>query len=683
MNVDDINKTKIHSNIDKLIDLLECAIEEKSAYYVSIPMTSGKRFIDWYKKEGTYYKNKGDNVYRQEHYKSVLSKNIKNSSTKIKKIKKEINGIIIEPTKLNMDEWEQDEYRYYWGKIIEKYIKKSIFFDGWQYSNGCSFEFLKSMSCNLICLDERLNKITLKKAIALLTESIKELNECLIDTEYLEKIKNGLFHHKKYSISNALTEKNLSINYYLSSDNSDLVYKDQILDNVAWTGNVAQFVSFRPTNNSQFKQKFCRISGFSPNHQFLSPKIAIEKLLEKAIDGTVNIRSYKPNISKGLPFKYGISNVQDVLDILNDFSDRGLFTIVNETIDINDGGVSGVLIDDLIEFSPGDTPKCVDKPGICRLNRENGIEILNIVYGFRPKISISPEFRVEFSIHPKRRGYLREHTIIWELEHVGKINNAFEITWPNNFSKFLGDKIFGLLIADSFNIPVPKTFVISKNVAPFSFGQNTGTNEVWIRTCPEEPEPGYYPTEFGWTDPFKLMDESIKKNDKRKIYSPIMSIISQESVEPLWSGALISQKDNESPIIEGSEGKGDKFMIGENKNILPNNVVNAVKKLYKNIFKKIGHISLEWVYDGKQAWCVQLHKKSTNFGSDVIYSNSKNKIDYIEYKVSDGLNGLRELINSLKFKAEGILLVGDVGITSHFGDLLRKSKIPSKIKRGP
>ena len=99
-----------------------------------------------------------------------------------------------------------------------------------------------------------------------------------------------------------------------------------------------------------------------------------------------------------------------------------------------------------------------------------------------PEINFGPDYRVEFSIHPKKQGVKKEHTIIWEYEKYEDVNYKGRISWPNNFSKFIGDKVYGLLIADSLNIKVPKTTVISRNVAPFVFGKETGSFEKWIRT---------------------------------------------------------------------------------------------------------------------------------------------------------------------------------------------------------
>ena len=53
--------------------------------------------------------------------------------------------------------------------------------------------------------------------------------------------------------------------------------------------------------------------------------------------------------------------------VLKRFSSQGLHTIVNETVDVNDGGVSGVLMHNVLEYSPDDTPRCVEKPGVASL----------------------------------------------------------------------------------------------------------------------------------------------------------------------------------------------------------------------------------------------------------------------------------------------------------------------------
>jgi hypothetical protein len=69
----------------------------------------------------------------------------------------------------------------------------------------------------------------------------------------------------------------------------------------------------------------------------------------------------------------------------------------------------------------------------------------------------------------------------------------------------IGDKAFGLLMADRLGAHVPRTLVVARRIAPFTFGRETGSTEIWTRTCPVEPHPGLYTTLKGWTDPFALL----------------------------------------------------------------------------------------------------------------------------------------------------------------------------------
>ncbi len=680
--MDRINSPYKSSYIDKLSEQLKCIVHKGDNFYVSAPITSGKRFISWYKSTGKNLKGKGDNIYRHEHFQSVITKNIEEANNKICALKNSIDGIIIDPSKLEFQEWEQDEYRYYWGKIIEQYVNTVIFLDSWEYSNGCTFEFLKASNCGLKILNEDLKTLTVVDGLELLNKSIHALKKNGLPTAYIEKIINELQNIISINLPVNSSQQSIEVSWTLEKKEIDtLHYKDEILNDIAFFGNVAQFVSF---NNDNFlSRRFNRISGFEPNHNFESAKNAIEHLLENSVDHKVNIRSFRPDNPKGCPFIYGLSSVDDVLNNIIKLSSEGLYTIVNETIDVSDSGVSGVLLNDLIEFSPDDTPKCVEKAGTCRLPRILGIKLLSKIYGFFPLLNYPPEYRVEFSIHPIRRGFLKEHTIIWEIEYFGDVKNSFEIDWPNNFSRFIGDKAFGLLLADTILLPVPKTHVIGKRLPVFSFGQNTQTNEYWIRTCPEVPEPGYYTTKFGWSDPFELMSEKQDEVNWSSSKSPVKSILSQESVEPIWSGALMSSANSSKPVIEGVKGRGDKFMLGKRIEVLPNDVMQAVHHLYNAAFSQIGPVHIEWVFDGQKAWCVQIHKlKENSISSDIIVEGHKNT-KYVNYYTKNGLDGLRSLIKSMSEDNDGggVNLIGDIGITSHFGDLLRKAKIPSKIVR--
>jgi hypothetical protein len=451
-----------------------------------------------------------------------------------------------------------------------------------------------------------------------------------------------------------------------------LVCKDEVLDYLADQANVAQFVSFPP--NSDVVQRFCHIRGHAPNHRFESGRAAVAALLQSCPDGAVNVRSYRPEQPKGGEFLYGLTDVDVVVAHLRRLALAGSHTIVNETVDVMDGGVSGVVVGGLIEFAPQDTPRCVEKPGTCLFPREVGAEVLTRVYGFHPDLDFSPELRVEFSIHPLRRGVRHSHTIIWEIERVGAVHTQPDVTWPNRFSSLLGDKAFGLLTADSFGLPVPRTTVVGRQLAPFTFGRSTGTAEPWIRTCPLTQEPGKFTTRRGWIDPFRLLSEE----DAQQPYR-IASILMQEGVEAVYSGALIASEQSEI-LIEGVSGNGEEFMVGKRApQALPTGVRVAVMDLFRQARHRIGSVRMEWVFDGREAWIVQMHRGSVASTTDTIVPGQP--LRFHEFDVGLGLEALRQLIPKVQQAGDGILLIGDIGITSHFGDLLRRADIPSRLVR--
>lgn len=119
-----------------------------------------------------------------------------------------------------------------------------------------------------------------------------------------------------------------------------VLHKDEILNALAATANVAQFVGFRPNGKGSLTQSYSRVSGFDANHLFLSAREAVDALLEHSSDKMVNVRSYEPSSPRSREFVYGLKDVEEVLAVLERLAALELHLIVKETIDIHDGGTS-------------------------------------------------------------------------------------------------------------------------------------------------------------------------------------------------------------------------------------------------------------------------------------------------------------------------------------------------------
>jgi hypothetical protein len=447
--------------------------------------------------------------------------------------------------------------------------------------------------------------------------------------------------------------------------------KDRSLDELARVGNVAQFVSFA-AERGQPAQQFSRVAGYEPNHIFATNRAAIASLLSSSPDGTINLRSFTLDSPRSRDFHYGIADIEEAHAIAERMVSDGLFVIANETVDIHDGGVSGVVQGGVIEFAPDDTPRCVEKEGAASLAIEYGRSIIRRVYGVELDLIDAGKGRLEFSVHPKPRGWKKTHTLMWEYEASDSAPQRSNLVWPNSFSRHIGDKVFGLLVADAMNLPVPKTTVIARRVAPFSFGWPTGSFEVWTRTCPIEQEPGRFTTVKGWIDPFKLL--SIEDSNDQAI----ASVLSQAAVRARFSGAAIADRDG-MPLIEGVRGEGDRFMRGErNPENLPEEIVADVEKIYVEAVSAIGAVRFEWVHDGERVWIVQLHKGGTS--STVTTLVPGEAAEWVVFRASQGLEALRSFLARLPDDV-GVRIEGEIGLTSHLADLLRKTKRPARISR--
>lgn len=446
--------------------------------------------------------------------------------------------------------------------------------------------------------------------------------------------------------------------------------KDERLVELAERYNVAQFVSFSPGASPEVRSH--RIHGYSPDAGFVTIEIAVEALL-KASAGSVNVRSFRPGQDKGNPFQYGIETVEGAAATARQLAAEGYFTIVNETIDTHDGGVSGVMLGGILEFTPFDTPRGVEKPGTVSVSYQLGLDILTTIYGFRPDLFEATDARVEFSIHPMRVGYRRGHTLFWEIESVESVALAPRILWPNRLSRLIGDKAFGLLIAHLLDLPVPRTTVIPRAIAPFEFGLPTGTAEFWMRTCPTEPQPGRFTTEFGWDDPYRIMAAEDPDG------SAIASVLSQEGVTAAYSGASLPGLHGEQDHVEGVAGRGDAFMQGSrNPDALPAQVIRDVRQLAERARKELGPVRMEFVHDGDKAWVVQLHLSSSVYRPGVINPGVPEN-GWFDFDPSLGLSRLNDLISRAQSEHRGVRVVAPVGITSHVGDLLRRAGIPALL----
>lgn len=182
--------TKRERDIELLLNILGSVVIDRSAVYVSTPITSGQRFAHWSSNRDIEYDLSHPETFL-EFKREVLDPNSEHARAIIKDLRRLLSRLLIDPTALkDIEGWVQDDYRVLWAKVIELYSDTVVFLDGWQYSNGCAYEFLISnrvTPCPSI-LDERLQPLTLEDGTRLVKLAVGELQKSKLPTRFLQQV---------------------------------------------------------------------------------------------------------------------------------------------------------------------------------------------------------------------------------------------------------------------------------------------------------------------------------------------------------------------------------------------------------------------------------------------------------------------------------------------------------------
>lgn len=146
-----INKLNVKTSANKHLQVLtdeqehimqafNCAIGGRTATYVSGPITTGHKFIDWYISTGHELESK-NGTYQEIKKEFVLSKNESDILEVANTLRKSSLTPVIEPASLHIATWDQMDYHRFWTELLRRFISRVVILDGWQYSIGCALEF--------------------------------------------------------------------------------------------------------------------------------------------------------------------------------------------------------------------------------------------------------------------------------------------------------------------------------------------------------------------------------------------------------------------------------------------------------------------------------------------------------------------------------------------------------------
>src|SRR5690606_27829718 len=113
-------QTSRGAEIDAFVELLRGVLARRSAVYVSAPITSGRRFVEWYAR--TRNRHVSAEEYSRDHSQHVVEPNRRSVVALVTKARELASGPVIDPTAVgNIEGWTQGDYRTAWARVIEEF----------------------------------------------------------------------------------------------------------------------------------------------------------------------------------------------------------------------------------------------------------------------------------------------------------------------------------------------------------------------------------------------------------------------------------------------------------------------------------------------------------------------------------------------------------------------------------
>lgn len=178
-------RSEREGEIEAMLNVLSTAVEGRAAVYLSAPITSGRRYTAWRVSRGGSAPEPSQEEVRRE----VIEHNRAHAARVAQWLRSSCGATLVDPTRLeDLPGWTQDDYRTFWALVVERFACRVFFLDDWQYSNGCSYEFLTALRCGVPTFDERERPLSLAEGMRLVGAAVAEMRGQSLPTSFLERV---------------------------------------------------------------------------------------------------------------------------------------------------------------------------------------------------------------------------------------------------------------------------------------------------------------------------------------------------------------------------------------------------------------------------------------------------------------------------------------------------------------
>ncbi len=175
---------------DMGLSAIDCVLNGEKGVYASCELTTGRRVHGVLREIGARRSiDLRPRLGEQEYTTRIWNPNVAEATAFARRLHHTLGGnqLVITPAPFMAPGWSQDEFLSFWETLIRTRVKAVYFNDGWEFSTGCTFEFLVAWGVRLPTFDASGTPIDLATAMARLERAMTALHEDGLDADELRR----------------------------------------------------------------------------------------------------------------------------------------------------------------------------------------------------------------------------------------------------------------------------------------------------------------------------------------------------------------------------------------------------------------------------------------------------------------------------------------------------------------
>lgn len=158
------------------LNVFDCVLSPSSAVYLSTPVTTGDRFYRWVKDGGDSCKPS----------RKVIKDNTVFADSMALQLRETTKKCVINPAAFYQESWTQEMYLSFWVDVIKRFASEVWLNAGWEFSNGCTYEYCAAIEAGIPCYAIDGQEMGLVQAIELISVAIEKMSLVNMDTSSIE-----------------------------------------------------------------------------------------------------------------------------------------------------------------------------------------------------------------------------------------------------------------------------------------------------------------------------------------------------------------------------------------------------------------------------------------------------------------------------------------------------------------